>query len=901
METIKANANINSSFLNKKILRFFNIKSLIFLCGIVLLGLIIMVVCFVFKQWIVGSILMVFFALIGITFAWNYGNFLNNFISLIKFLFLKKYQKTTNLNYHKNFVEKNKKWYGFYEIQSKSLINLEDKKIEQLINTFSNFFVNEINWSWLKLDLSFSTLKDQFNFLAVNKLNEWIAKKDGINLQDDIIARNIYSQARFTQEFITNSEENKNFTYILMLSADSVKEIKNAQEVLNKNCFNIDFYLKTISDEKMSEILDHYFYVNSDLKINSRIIETKAKVYNTPKNYAELYEMVVENNNTKEVIGEQTKYLSFIKIISLPIFAEAGFLANIFNRLDDVEVALHTYEIKEKKEGKILQRELENQKDYVNQSIHYAEFVKNQQNLEALDEMMQDAISSNARFQKYELILRISKTSKKEIIRARRHIQKLLKSWKFEYETATFNQFQLLKSFNRQLNFSVELKRFDANMLSNDRLAWGYPFVYGKNKNDASFLLGLDLENGQPIYRDFINMHPHYKNLHSIYAGPSGSGKTEAIKYKILNNISHQKTLSILIDPTGTLTSDLEKHHDIQSLKPQILSMNNNDNSLNPFEMSFLLNDETDTTEIQQKIEFMLLFFKEQVINFDDEMRTVLSEALTIFYLNYQNQNRKDYMDYFYEILENLFKNDVNYQNSKHKNNLLKMVNALTLKNGITKYWAKPSSLKIDEDANLVIVNIEPKASESKMQIVKNLMLLIWLKNYVYTNLEKPQNVRKHIEIICDEFSTFIQNNSIAILSGFNELYKMARKYDTAMTILLQNLTTFSTQKDNMYLNEIWSNTQFVFLFQLQQNEINAMSYLFGDSIQLNDKERETISNLNKGECVLIANNKKTWLSIQNLVSNWFIENNEAWNESIRDGLKGFGELYQEYKISSEA
>lgn len=896
MDNIKPIANINSSIFSKRILRIFTIKTLFFLSLFVIMGLIIMIVCFIFKQWITGAVLFVLLTLFGFILSYNYGVILNAIAGAIKYLFLKKIQIIPTLKIQKNFIQKDKKWYGFYLINSKSLINMDDENIQKQISHFSNVMIGEQNWSWLKLDLSFSSLKEQFDFLAIEKLSEWINNKNQHDLDNDIIAMNIFSQAKFTQEFITENFDNKDLTYLMILSGDSIQQIENMRQILNKNFYEIDFYLSPLNNQKMFEVSQKYFYENSQLKIDPRFVSTKIKIFNHPQTFTELYNEVVSENEEieKETIGKENRYLSFIKITALPIYAQANFLAKIFNELDDVETVLHTFEIKEKKETKLLHNELENQIAYLEESKNYAKWIKRKQNFEALEVMIEDAVSSNARFQKYELILRISKNSKKELLECKRYVKRLLKSWHFEFDVSTFNQFDLLKAFNRHLNFSFESKKLNANMLSNDRFGWGYPFIYGKTKNDRSFLLGTDLENGQPIYKDFLNMKSSYKNLHSIYIGPTGSGKTEAIKYKILNNIANQRTLSIIIDPTGTLTSDLERHPDLKDLNKQVISMNNLNNSLNPFEMSFLLQNQNDEEqELQEIIDFMLLFFKQHFNVFTDDMKTALTEALKVFYNQYNTKDRTDYMDMFYEILEQALEETQSLQNINRadKMNLLNRIKNLTLKDGLTKYWAKPSSLKINDDIDLVIIDIKPKSSESELQMIKNKMLLIWLKHYVYNNLEKPETERKHIELICDEFSTFIQTNEITILSSFNELYKMSRKYDVAMTILLQNITTFSTQQNNTFLSEIWSNTQFIFLFQLQQNEINAMSYMLGDSLQLNDKERDRISNLRKGEFLLVENNKKTWVQIKNLVSTWFIKNNPDWNNGIKESLS----LIEEY------
>lgn len=895
-EFVKAIPNINSSFWNKKIFRYFTIKSFCFAVVTMIIGLIVGIILLVYHQNAAGGIIIILFAFFALFFAWNFGFYLNVTLDFFKYLFLKKTQKLGELKTQENFVKKNKKWYGFYEIQSKSLINMDEYKIMNLVNRFTDYFANEVGWSWLKVNFSFSSLKDQLKFLAIDKLNEWLQNKNIDNLADDIVAMNIYSQVQFTQEVILNTAKNKDATYLLVLSGTDFEAIKTTWEVLNKNMNPIDFYLKPLNDERMQEVLDNYFLVGSEIRVDLKQITAKMKLYNHPQNFAELYSDLVNENKTEKVVGEQTKYLSFFKISEFPIYVMPCFLSDIFNQLEDVEVALHTYEITEKKESKIYHRELETQRDYVNQSIKEAERKKSEQNLEALDEMLNDALSSSSRLQKYELIIRLSKETKQELKSARKQIHKLLKSWKFGFNNSIFNQMDLLKSFNRHLNFATELKKFNANMLTNDRFGFSYPFTFGKVKNDNDFLWGYDLDNGQPFFK---NWHKIGENNHAIFIGPTGVRKTAAVKQKTLNNVSSQKVRTIFIDPTGKLASDLSEHKDFIDLKPQIISMNDMNATLNPWELVFLFeNDQEHNFEQRHQVDFMLNFFKTQFSDFNNDIEVFLREAITMFIRQRKNYASKDYMDMFFQLVTKMFSQIEVYKKCDPllRQRIFSTIKDLTLKYGTTKYWAQPSSLEIKDDSDVVLITLDPASSGfSQTEKIKVLMLLQWLKYYIYSNKDAQGNSKKYIEVVIDEFSTFIKNNDVQVVKTISELFAMIRKYNASITLILQNISTFATQlESNTYLSEIWGNTRYLHLFAMQESEIGHLKKLIGDNLDLNEKERVKLANLDKIEHLLITDNKKYWLHTLTLASPFYLKQHPSFESGIKSDLNLIKEFVTE-------
>lgn len=835
IQTAKRIINVSNSTWDKRLYGKLTVKqALLTLFGIIFtLG--ISITCFVFINIAGGVIALLVFSVILILFNIKQCLLLKCFIYFFKYIFNSKYRYISKLTSSNGVVITKNKKYLFFEINCDPMIGNE-QMINFKINDFVDNISQVINWSIINVNLPYSNLTNNREYI-IKLIEQYVSNHQIIN--DDPVLLNLLANKNLIESFINGEYKKNTFLFCCEIAKDvNVKLILEQINNINRNLSYQNFSINAITNKTFEFVKNELLFFNKKISIFPDFIKCDDYFYH------------------------------FIKIDNLPSFVDQGYL-NFLNELAndenyEVNFAINTYNIKSiKKEEKLWENAINFAEAELNRAKKYKDQVEADNNYEAVLEMTSDLVNTKSSTQKYEIVIMIKANSQKEIINAKRRVRNVLKKqYKFELCFSKFNQYALFNDYQRNLFINKPNKRI-LKILPNNLIAYSYPFFSGNTYLKQGLYLG-ELFNGNPLYFS-LNLG-HKENNSAIIVGTTGCGKSTFINFLLKNNMSEQRITTILIDPKGEYSNS----DTVLKMNPQIVNLDNtNDLVLNPFELC-------DMETREAKVEFILTFLK---IWFEKNWNLNIKNKLIDAIDHIINHGCFDIVS-LYDVLKK------NLNNKQEDDYLILQTISKLLPSGVYNYFTK--KCEFDVKSKLIIFNISSILTDySNMNKVKLLLLFKFLKKYIYTTNNLNDDNDKKIQVIVDEFPAIANPTAPFVVTEFVGLIRLVRSYDTSLVLAMQDMVRFESMdaESNESLKSIANNVKHKFIMKMNEQQLEIMNKIWGDSVELSkDESREITMKFSKGDILYLNDANRFYFNGTDPLSKFSpYDTNELWKNIEKD------------------
>lgn len=793
--------NASTSKLDIRVWKKITLKQVLVLIIFIILNILLTIGFSFLTNYVVGIIICLF--LIGLTFGLVIKNcwFLTTLINMTKFIFSTKTKKFKELNFHKGLIILNNRKLLFFELECTPAPNDVDQansKVEEFceqIGIFNDFSI-------INTYLPFSGLNN--NEEAVDKKIEEYLKllPKNHNYEDDVVLQNLLLNKVLLKQYVEGNI--KKNTYLLAFEINpnaNVEVILNNIKTANANLNKVGIGINIINENTANFIKNELFLVNKNIEISRKFIKV--------------------NND----------YYHFFKVDELPNYVNLGYL-NFLNDLGnlfgvDINFTINSYSLKNpKKEDDIWEKAVKNAELDIEQARKRKDLAKAEADLEAADEIIKHLLDTKANTQKYEIIISIKADSKKllnsAILQVKRYI---VKKERFILAPSNFIQEQYFKAFTRNL-YDIKPNVRKMRVLPTDIITYSYPFLAGNNFLDKGLYLG-ELFNGNPAFLS-LNLGQNENNS-SLIIGKTGSGKTTFLNFILKNNVSEQNVTTIVLDPKGEYADSSE----IRKMNPQIISLSNDkDLVLNPFELTKDLPLKDKVAEISTYIQS---WFGDA---WNLSIKNKIWSAIVL-----ADKNKKYNIEGVYEELKKIAKKD----NLIDENVLILKTLSNILPDGIFNYFTKPTKVNINEKNKLIIFNLDIVLQNfNELNKIKLWLMFKFLKLYIYKQSNRSETNNHKIQILIDELPILIDPNAPFIINEIINMIRLVRSYRTSMVLAMQDTATLQTQINSSSfgksLSALANNTEHKFIMNMNQEQLNIMKSIWGDSVELSEEENLEIT-----------------------------------------------------------
>lgn len=462
---------------------------------------------------------------------------------------------------------------------------------------------------------------------------------------------------------------------------------------------------------------------------------------------------------------------------------------------------------------------------------------------------IRSGLSAGSEFMYFTIMLTITANSKEELNNKVRWVQNKIAAFGSKLRIVSFNQTEAYESSLPLLKpMKTVVKNGRRNALSSD-LGSTYPFTAYEFNDIDGILLGINSENGSPVFINAFNKAV-YENANMAILGRTGSGKTY-LSQCITLRLRQQQTKTIIIAPLkgheykrscdqmGGQFIDISagSPHTINILEIRKIDTSTNDkiNAMDSLKRSIL----------KDKISSLKPFFTLILPDMTKAEERALESALFDCYkekgITVNNKSLQDpanpskYKEM--PILGDLY-------NILSRNRTAKRVtDALyILVQGSADFFNGPTNVSLD---NLYTVLNLSNLSDDLLSIG-----LYVATDFVYDTIQADVTERK--AILFDEVWKLVGAGASSATAKFVlEIAKAVRSYNAMAIFTTQDLTDFFALDDGKWGTSILNCTKIQFVMGLTLNkEITKV----GDELNLSAIERNQLRTFKRGDALLIAN-----------------------------------------------
>jgi hypothetical protein len=408
--------------------------------------------------------------------------------------------------------------------------------------------------------------------------------------------------------------------------------------------------------------------------------------------------------------------------------------------------------------------------------------------------------------------------------------------------TANYRQLEGFEStlpISKQANILKEVTK--RNVLESS-LVSTYPFIFSSINDENGILLGKTLHNNSLVLIDKFN-RKKYKNGNMSVFGTSGSGKSFFCKLNIMREYLNG-TFQYIIDPEREYLS-ICKYLDGSIIKIGPSS----EEYLNVFDIR---EEDSDKKYLASKLLKLKSFFYLIFENIVDEDYSLIEEKIINIYekcgITFDDNSLYEKEDKDTIQIKPVFKNtncmpvlEDLYKEMEDDKRLEKYMNRLKIfVYGSLSFFNKHTN--IDMDNRLVVADIYDLGEENYKYGMFLFIEAFWNK------IKANKEIKKLIYI--DEIWRIIgasSNKETAIF--IYKIFKTIRKNNGGAIAITQDIEDLFSLDDGKYGKSIINNSSIKCIFSLEEENINILS----SNINITEREKIEINNLNKGECLLLA------------------------------------------------
>jgi len=506
----------------------------------------------------------------------------------------------------------------------------------------------------------------------------------------------------------------------------------------------------------------------------------------------------------KDYLVIDGRYIRQLLITGYPYIASSGWLNNLINFSEDIDISFHLYEIEAIKALPRLNRkitELESTKRSMIRSGHIIgpdvtdplESAKNLRNKIQRGQEKLFQVSIN---------LCISANSIDNLNKLTKTLESVLAASLFYIKTATYQQLEGLESTLPKGNDLLNQKR----NLDSSTAALSFPFMSAELVQETGILFGVNKSNNSLVILDRFNLN----NANSIVFAESGSGKSYATKIEILRQLI-QGTKVIVIDP--------EREYKLlsETMNGSYIKLSTKSKQkINPFDFA---TTQRKSSELAEHTQDLIEVISLMVDGLNPREKAAVDKAVLNTYKNSVKQS--PILEDFYSELHNLGQ--------------LKLCERLEkfITGSLSSVFNSPTN--IDLYNRLVIFDIK--------DVPENLRQIMMLIISIYVQNQVKLSPEKRLLIIDEAWLLLQQEESARFVSG---LVRRARKYYLGVSIITQAANDFL---NNDYGRAIASQSSLRILMRQDTTTINKVVSEF----KLSEYEQNFLLTCGKGEALIIA------------------------------------------------
>ena len=764
--------------------------------------------------------------------------------------------------------KKKNKWYSsetvdaFYELITNdiSLYDVDQKSL--VLDNFKALFQlsNDVDISLIKIDWKYD-LNVNSKYLQDNAKvwkNEYKCKDDDVKIQLAIEKIGYLNQ-------IAQSKDIQQKRYFLVVNAKNVDKINKFYDDVKEPLFEAGLILKPCDDKDIDIVIKEFtpldgkqsiafkrtHYIITDEKGNKEFRRT-CLIKQAPKNIgwfwnADLFNVDQASVNIRLASLEKHKTL----FNSDPI-------ANYVNTLNYLAVG--------------------------SKAKNIIEQAQKEHELESIQDLAEDVANGDEKIKIVKYLVTIKAKSANELETKYRKLMNFVKKNGMRLDGCGNKQWDSCLANN--LSFAKILNKNSNMLLASEFLAMGYPYIYSDFMNEKGDLYGYKTNGSNPILIDYCNTDKSHNSWNVACFGKKGGGKTTFIQKIALNFFCNPRFRKIFFIDYENEYTQMTKNFNGDVI--DLSGLKKNGGRINPFEIFASSNDEDDnkthdlwTSHMMFLENFFSSIFKNQLPQ--DEISLLLSIVKDTYlakkinqYSDFSKLKHKDF-PIFSDLLKELNKKIVSIEKKKvnvRDNNALAVFQKLrNLVIAFTKegslyggIWDAPTNIELKN--RIICFDVQELNKTSvPLQIKTAQMLLIYrmVEDAFIENKNHNESLgysfddpnAYHVALINDEFHVSINPNAPETVAWVYNWAKRLRKYSGRVIIITQSIQDLTGHSSILtYTTGILNACQYVFVFHLLPNDIDALDKLLASIGGLKKSERNFIQGHTTGECLFMMGNE---------------------------------------------
>lgn len=784
------------------------------------------------------------------------GKVYNYLINALTFALRKKrYYHEETLHFFP-FKAQKQKYLTLNNNQTMIVMEINGFDISLLTDEECNFYVLNLGRWFKNIDCKIQltkiekhfNLQEQNNYLC--ELADYWEKEYQNAKINQTTYENIFEQLSELRDINFNIENDQNFkcsSFYLTVYANNQREL---EQIVNH--FNLYLTKAKLTVKVLDQTASSTMIANLMLPLNKEKISDQKELINTIKNSTlTFHKNYWEFNNN---------FYAITTIKDYPNLVGDGWLIKLAN-LEQTNMVCNFIDLDKTQSLKMLDKAIErvnlNQLDTKKSSAEK----ENELYLRNFNYLIDALKEENEKLKLTQIYFITYAKDLEKLKEINNHLYGVINECDMTYSNLSFQQEIALFNIFNNTNFK-DIKS-SSNEMATTTIAAMFPFIDNTLMDSKGLLMG-QTSSGVPYYFDIKTKDNNYRDsFNAFIVGKTGSGKTYNVK-KQLNWLFLNKTRVFIIDP------EREFHGFVNKYQAKVIDCGQAKSGLiNPLQIF--------NNTLQSHIRNLEQWFKLIFPDITDHIISILEEILFEVYnqkninfsttekqLNDLKVNEWPILNDCYLVATKKFENSKNIV-EKEITGYLKQLSSI---GAYGQLWNGYTTLELSL-AKFIILDVYTLRNNKKMINAQLFLMLQFLENEAIKNKNRNELlVEAEQEWVCiavDEAHLLIDKHNLIALQFLYEMTKRARKYNTSVYIVTQNINDFVGDNDIKKQAEgIMNNCLYQFVHNLADKDLQDYNAILKASGGLNEFELQAISTAKQGDCLFtIGSHNRSFLHIQ--------------------------------------
>ncbi|HUA13576.1 MAG TPA: ATP-binding protein [Candidatus Sulfotelmatobacter sp.] len=515
----------------------------------------------------------------------------------------------------------------------------------------------------------------------------------------------------------------------------------------------------------------------------------------------------------KDHIVIDGKYFRQVIISGYPLKAMSGWLNNLVNFSEDIDISFHISEVQSFKALPKLNRKITELESTKRAMIRGGQILGPDVTdpLESAKNLRDKIQRGQEKLFQVSIYISIKADTLEELNKTTKVLESVLASSLFYTKTAIYQQIEALQSVLPRAEDVLSQKR----NLDSSSAALTFPFMSSELVQENGILYGINKSNNSLVIIDRFSLN----NANSIIFAESGSGKSYATKIEILRQLM-QGTKVIVIDPEREyklLAESISGSYVKLSIKSK--------QKINPFDIASTQRKKNDLAEHTQDLTQIIALMLEGL---NPRERAAVDKAIINTYKN--SPKATPLLQDFYAELHGLGQ--------------LKLCERLEkyISGSLANVFNAPTNINLYN--RLIVFDIK--------DVPENLRQIMMLIISIYVQNQVKLRPEKRLLVIDEAWLLLQEEESARFISG---LVRRARKYYLGVAIITQAANDFLNSD---YGRAIASQSSLRILMRQDTTTVKNVSSEF----KLSEFEQDFLLTCSKGEALIIADQNHVALKV---------------------------------------